>query len=46
VAVDLPTTTEAQGVKSKGQAYGYGIPPFVNLPNPANVGGHVRSPSN
>jgi len=44
VAVDLPTTTEAQG--GKGNAYGYGIPPFVNLPNPANVGGGVRSPSN
>jgi hypothetical protein len=45
VAVDLPITTEAQG-KGNGNAYGYGIPPFVNLPNPANVGGGVRSPSN
>lgn len=43
VSVDLPEATEAQG----GQGNGYGgIPPFVNLPNPANVGGPVRSPSN
>ena len=45
VAVDLPTSAEAKGSQNQGHSYGYGIPPFVNLPNPANVGGGVRSPN-
>ena len=46
VSVDLPTTTEAQGGRSSGGGGGYGgIPPFITLPNPANVGGPIRSPS-
>jgi hypothetical protein len=43
VAVDLPAGTEAQGGGSVAAAK---VPPFVSLPNPANIGGQVRSPSN
>lgn len=43
VAVELPTLAEAQGGRGLGPA---NLPPFVNLPNPANVGGRVVSPSN
>jgi hypothetical protein len=44
VSVDLPGVTEAQGGKGNAYGQGIGIPPFVNLPNPGNVGGGVRSP--
>jgi hypothetical protein len=43
VSVEFPDA-EAQGGRGNGTPGG-GIPPFVNLPNPANVGGGVRSPN-